>query len=180
MKHVQNSAARTVCALEPTWDIAYLFPPQGMWSEEEYLALDTNRLIELSDGCLEVLPMPTTSHQMLVVYLHGLLSAFVSRRGLGLALFAALRVRLWPGKFREPDVLFMLQDHFDRVGDEFWEGADLVMEVVSGDRKDRRRDLVKKRADYAKARITEYWIVDPPRREDHRAAAVQQALPRPR
>ena len=34
-------------------------------------------------------------------------------------------------------------------------------EVVSGDAKDRRRDLVEKRADYARAQIPEYWIVDP-------------------
>src|SRR5262249_41063625 len=47
------------------------FPRQGTWSEEEYLKLDTNRLIELSDGHLEVLTMPTTSHQMIVAYLYG-------------------------------------------------------------------------------------------------------------
>ena len=40
-------------------------------------------------------------------------------------------------------------------------GADLVMEVVSGGREDRKRDLVTKRRDYARANIPEYWIVDP-------------------
>jgi Uma2 family endonuclease len=35
------------------------------------------------------------------------------------------------------------------------------MEVVSGAAEDRKRDLVKKRAEYARARISEYWIVDP-------------------
>ena len=42
---------------------------------------------------------------------------------------------------REPDVLFMLKEHADRIGDDCWEGADLVMEVVSGGAEDRRRDL---------------------------------------
>ncbi len=40
---------------EPTYAVAELFPPQGQWTEAEYLALNTNRLIELSDGKLEVL-----------------------------------------------------------------------------------------------------------------------------
>ena len=46
-----------------------------------------------------------------------------------------------------------------RIHEKFWEGADLVMEVVSDD--DRRRDVVTKRLEYAKAGIAEYWIVDP-------------------
>jgi Uma2 family endonuclease len=35
------------------------------------------------------------------------------------------------------------------------------MEVVSDSPDDRERDLVTKRAEYARARIPEYWIVDP-------------------
>jgi Uma2 family endonuclease len=35
------------------------------------------------------------------------------------------------------------------------------MEVVSPGEKDRHRDLVEKRTDYAQAGIPEYWIVDP-------------------
>jgi len=37
---------------EPTWDVAQLFPPQGYWSEAEYLALDTNHLVEFSQASL--------------------------------------------------------------------------------------------------------------------------------
>ena len=39
-------------------------------------------------------------------------------------------------------------------------GADLVMEVVSGDPKDRQRDYQDKLTDYAGAKISEYWIED--------------------
>jgi len=52
--------------LEPTWDMAKLYPNQGTWTEEEYLSLDANRLIEFSDGNVEVLDMPTTGHQLIV------------------------------------------------------------------------------------------------------------------
>jgi Uma2 family endonuclease len=151
---------RTVDA-EPTWEIARLFPCQGGWSEDEYLALNTNQRIEFSDGYLEFPPMPTTSHQRLIFYLCKLLSAFVSAHDLGEALIAGVRVRLRPGKIREPDVVFMGKEHAARVGERFWKGADLVMEVVSGTKEDRERDLVEKRAEYARAGIREYWIVDP-------------------
>jgi Uma2 family endonuclease len=72
---------------------------------------------------------------------------------------------LGPEKFREPDVVFMRKRHSSRIGDRFWKGADLVVEVVSDDAEDRRRDLVVKRAEYAEAGIQEYWIVDPKRKQ---------------
>ncbi|MXX26289.1 MAG: Uma2 family endonuclease [Caldilineaceae bacterium SB0668_bin_21] len=146
-------------APELTWEIAQLFPARGHWSEEEYLALDTNHLIELSHGQLEVLPMPTQSHQLLVIALFELLRNFVRKEELGTVLLAPMRVQLWPGKFREPNILFMSTQNDDRRSDRFWEGADLVMEVVSPD--DPERDKVTKRREYAQAGIPEYWIVDP-------------------
>jgi len=141
--------------------MAHLLPAQGQWTEEDYLALDTNHIVEFSNGRLEVPPLPTTSHQLLVAYLFSLLSSFTASKKLGMTLFSALPVRLWEGKYREPDVVFMHKEHADRIHDEWWDGADLVMEVVSKDAKGRRRDLVTKRREYARAGIPEYWIVDP-------------------
>jgi Uma2 family endonuclease len=161
MKTYPEKFARLPGGGEPAWKIAYLFPSQGNWYESEYLALNTNLPVELSQGRLEVLPMPTTPHQLLTAYLYGLLLAFAAGRDLGTVLFSGTRVRLWPGEIREPDVVFMLKEHADRVRIKFWKGADLVMEVVSGGAKDRKRDLKDKRQEYARAGIPEYWIVDP-------------------
>jgi Uma2 family endonuclease len=146
---------------EPTWDIAQLFPVQGTWSETEYFALETNRRLEFSHGFLEFLPMPTVLHQRIAAYLYDALRAFILGLNLGEVLFTGVRMRLWPGKFREPDVLFMRAEHAYRITDEYWEGADLVMEVVCLGDDDRRRDLKTKREEYAHAGIPEYWIVDP-------------------
>ena len=146
---------------EPAWDIARLFPNQGAWSEEDYLELETNHLVEFTDGYVEVLPMPKTSHQKIVAYLYGVLLAFVTARNLGTVLFAPLRIRMRKNKYREPDVVFMLAEHADRIGEDYWDRADLVMEVVSPDPESRERDWEKKRKDYAAAGIPEYWIVDP-------------------
>jgi Uma2 family endonuclease len=153
---MENMSTSSSTNAEPTWDVAYLFPRQGQWSEDEYLALDTNRLIEFSHGILEVLDMPTQSHQLIVLFLYRTLLLFTQKTGT--VLVAPLRVQLWPGKIREPDVVFMFSENDEQRGNRFWRGADLVMEVVSPD--DRRRDYEVKRREYARANIPEYWIVD--------------------
>jgi Uma2 family endonuclease len=145
--------------LEPAWDIARLFPPQGGWSEDEYLKLPGNTLAEFDHGRIEVLDMPSELHQLLVAYLYRALVEFVGASAPGTVLFAPFPVKLWEGKIREPDIVFMRREHADRRHPQFWQGADLVMEVMSPD--DRKRDSETKRREYAMAAIPEYWLVDP-------------------
>jgi Uma2 family endonuclease len=138
-----------------------LFPAQGEWTETQYLALNgTNRMVELSNGCLEVLPMPTPLHQRIVDFLFSMLKAFVVARGLGEVFFAPLPVRLWAGKFREPDIMFFRPGRIVNPRKQP-DGADLAMEIVSEGEENRERDLEIKRSEYAAAKIPEYWIVDP-------------------
>jgi len=148
---------------EPAWEVTRLFPPQGSWSVCDYTELTdlTNQLVEFTDGHIEVLETPTQTHQILVRFLLDGLRAFVEPRQLGEVLFAPLRVRIGLSKFREPDVVFMHAHHATRRLEDYWEGADLVMEVVSHHPVGRRRDIEAKRLDYAEAGIPEYWIVDP-------------------
>lgn len=143
----------------PTWDVAYLFPDQGAWTEADYLALTTNRLVELGDGNLEVLPMPTMEHQLIVLALYRALLASVEPQQLGVVLVAPFRIKLWEGKFREPDIMFLKTENSTRIRQSHWDGADLVMEVISLD--DPRHDVDIKRSEYARAGIPEYWIADP-------------------
>jgi len=140
--------------------LAEILPPQGEWSEEEYLVLTDhrNRLVEFTDGFLEVLPMPTAQHQMLLKFLFLAFFQFFETRG-GNVLFAPLRLRIRPRKFREPDLLLLLSATDPRGQNRFWDGADLALEVVSEDKPE--RDLVDKRGDYAEAKVPEYWIVNP-------------------
>lgn len=137
-----------------------LLPLQGQWSEEAYLWLtdDTSRLIEFTDGYIEVLPMPTDKHQTILMFLYELFVAFIRPKG-GKVLVAPLRVKIRPRKFREPDLLLVLDAKDSRRENRFWLGADLVLEVVSPDKP--ARDLVEKRGDYAEAGIPEYWIANP-------------------
>ncbi len=137
-----------------------LDPLQGHWTEEQYLLLSnqTNRLMEFSDGYIEVLPMPTRRHQAISLFLLLSLLAFVRPRG-GAVYYAPLRLRVRPGKFREPDLLLVTDADDPRAQDEFWLGADLVVEIVSPDKP--ARDIEEKPVDYAEAGIPEYWIVNP-------------------
>jgi Uma2 family endonuclease len=137
-----------------------ILPPQGEWSEEEYLVLTDHRsrLVEFTDGFLEVLPIPTDKHQNVLQFLFLALFHFVQPRG-GKVHFSPLRLRIRPGKFREPDLLLLLSASDPRRQNSFWLGADLALEVVSEEKPE--RDLVDKRSDYAEGHVPEYWIVDP-------------------
>jgi Uma2 family endonuclease len=137
-----------------------LLPLQGEWSEREYLALNSSRLVELSDGCLEVLPMPTVWHQFIMKYLLKMMDAYLETHPVGAALPAPLPVHLWPGKYREPDIVYLSSERL-RNRPRYPEGADLALEIVSEGDEDRRLDLVVKRQEYANAGISENWIVDP-------------------
>lgn len=144
------------------WELATLYPEQGGWSENEYLDLtdETNGRVEFTDGRLEFLPMPTEIHESLVQFLFFALHGFVTAQSLGKVYSNGIRVRVRPRKLRLPDVLFLHKDHFAVRHNRVWDGADLVMEVVSDDPKDRQRDYEEKLGDYAEAKIAEYWIVD--------------------
>ncbi len=83
-------------------DLAHL---DGLWTEALYLKIgdQTNWLIEFVDGAIEVLPMPTRRHQVILALLYELFVTAIRPRG-GKVLFAPLRLRIRSGKFREPDV----------------------------------------------------------------------------
>ncbi len=147
---------RTTFVLE----LAELFPPQGQWTEEAYFSLpDTNRYMELSEGELIMPPRPTRSHQQAVEELFLRLRLFVQEHDLGEVHVAPLPVRLWPGKIREPDILFVAREHADRIGEQCFGVPDLVVEVTSSGTW--RTDRVEKMLEYARAGVQEYWIVDP-------------------
>ncbi len=83
---------------------------------------------------------------------------FVQRLG-GTVFYAPLRVRVAPDRFREPDLVLLLDVNDPRNQNAYWLGADLVVEIVSPNHVE--RDTVLKRGDYAAAGIPEYWIVHP-------------------
>lgn len=145
---------------EAPWEILDLLPVQGQWSVEAYRNLPTEGpLIELNQGCLEVLPMPDWIHQTLMGLIWMLLRSLEIDGKLGRAVMPPFNLHTLGEQYRHPDVMFLLPKHLDRFREGHWTYADLVVEILSAN--DPNRDLVDKRAEYAKAGVPEYWIIDP-------------------
>lgn len=145
---------------EPVWAVAEILPVQGEWSERLYLALRARQLVEFDNGTLEFPPMPTKTHQLIVLLLYELLKAFVTATSPPgwLVLVAPYKLRVPTGKFREPDVICLTPEQNATATEDFAVSATVVMEVVSPD--EPNRDYVTKRAEYAAAGVPEYWIID--------------------
>ena len=147
---------------EPAWEAAYMLPVQGSWSEEDFLKFHTNRMAELVDGRLEILPMPTWLHQLILEFLFDKIRDHVRERKIGgKVLMAPLPTRLFAGTVREPDLLYVQPEHLPTNVRGYPDKIDLAIEIVSSGADARQRDYIDKRVDYAKAGVAEYWIVDP-------------------
>ena len=149
-------------------------PPQGRWTVADWAALEGEftRGIELVDGCLEFLPMPSGKHLILQEWIRDLIASHLKGKAAGRAgrplsvTTAPWKVRVTDDRGRQPDVVVydasVPRSAADEAGGILPDGSvRLVVEIVSPGRRHRTRDLVEKREDYAAAGIAEYWIVDP-------------------
>jgi Uma2 family endonuclease len=141
-------------------EVAKLFPSQGKWTEEDYFRLpETNRIIELSGGRLIITPSPTTQHQQILSRLILLVGNHVLSNNLGEIVVSPMDVRLYEGTIRQPDIVYMSNEHRDRISEKYWGVPDLVMEILSESTE--KQDRTEKFREYEKAGVLEYWIVDP-------------------
>lgn len=142
-------------------ELAYELLSQKSWNEDAYLAFSEafNRPIELSDGKLILLPMPTLTHQRILRRFVQHAQEWLTEGNRGEILFAPHPIRLWPGKYREPDAMIWLTEHKDRMGERESASPDLVLEIVSSSNEP--HDLETKFVEYAQASIPEYWIIQP-------------------
>ncbi|MBI3913963.1 MAG: Uma2 family endonuclease [Chloroflexi bacterium] len=131
-------------------------------SYEEFLEwADEDVHAEWVDGEVSIEMPPKNPHQVLVAFLLQVIGLFARVTGIrGHLLTAPFEVKLWAGgPAREPDLVFVAQEHLDRVTPERIAGApDLIIEIVSNDSV--HRDRVDKFDNYEKAGVAEYWIID--------------------
>jgi len=131
------------------------------WPEAAYLALAeaSNHPIEFSNGRLVILPMPTLKHQRILKRFTDHVTAWLADHPIAELIYAPHPIRLWPGKYREPDAMIWLDEHRDRLGDTASGPPDLALEVHSPTSTPLDRET--KFEEYALAGIPEYWMVNP-------------------
>jgi Uma2 family endonuclease len=120
---------------------------------------DGNRY-ELIEGVLILVAGPSSKHQRIH---HRLLNAFdavVIPNSLGEVFYAPFDVRLAAHTYVQPDLMVVLSERLDIVGDAFIDGPpDLVVEIFSPS--SRARDQGQKAQLYARYGAREYWTVEP-------------------
>jgi len=145
-------------------------PRQGDWTDEGISRLTDHRtrLIEFTDG-LEVSPMPTDKHQAILGSL--LCIPDLHQRVAAKVRFSPLRLRIRPGKFREPDLTLIAQPATPAAGSLLARGR-FGTEVVSPDKPD--RDLIEQARRLRRSRRARVLDHQPGRRHGHRASPTQR------
>jgi len=120
---------------------------------------ETNQPIEIWDGELIMSPAPSFFHQVIVSRVEEALRRWVKNRRLGVVVSAPLDVVLAPERVVQPDIVFISKRRLGIVKQHIAGAPDLVVEVVSPER--RKRDYKLKKDRYEEYGVREYWIVDP-------------------
>ncbi len=139
-------------------------PRQGEWTYSDYRAIPVDgRRYEIVNGVLLLMPSPSRSHQKTVGELFAYLRTHIQTSGLGEVYMAPFDVELAPDTVFQPDVLVVLNAGLEKVTEDGVIGApDLVVEVASPGTAP--YDRLSKYEKYARARVPEYWIVNPEKR----------------
>ncbi|CAN5688152.1 Uma2 family endonuclease [soil metagenome] len=139
-------------------------PTARGWTYHRYLELDDEHRYEILDGELLMTPAPGTRHQRIVEELQYRFARWVRQYNTGLLLPAPTDVVLAEDVVVQPDLLFIRAARVAEIVDErAVQGApDLVVEILSPSSLE--RDRHRKREQYRRYGVPEFWIVDPANR----------------
>jgi len=131
---------------------------------DEYFALpDDGAKYELIDGVVLMSPSATPRHQLVALAILRQLADHVENNNLGLVLHET-DVRLLRGAGRpdvvyRPEIIFITAERAAGIENRIEVVPDVVVEVISPS--SRGLDTETKYADYERAGVREYWLIDP-------------------
>jgi Uma2 family endonuclease len=144
---------------------AFTFGYAGLrMTADEYFALpDDGNKYELLDGVVVMSPSATPMHQRVAGEVFNQLYNHVEPRSLGLLVYET-DVHLGKGPtgrdlVYRPEIVFFSRQRLANVPNRLRLPPDLAIEVISPE--SGNYDRITKRADYERAGVTEYWIIDP-------------------
>ena len=150
-----------------TREIVASQPPAHRLSYDEFLDwCDEDTLAEWVDGEVQMTSPASLRHQRIGYFLQNIMGHWVEDRELGEIITPPFQMRLTvPGpRGREPDILFVAREHRERLRATYLDGpADLLVEIVSPE--SISRDRGEKFVEYEAAGVSEYWLIDPDRRQ---------------
>lgn len=114
---------------------------------------------DLIDGVIYMASPESIDGHRLFQWLYILLVDFAEEKNLGEIFGSRVAFRLEETQSPEPDVAFVVKARLDLARKGFFDGPpDAAFEIVSPDSSE--RDYHKKRRQYEKYRVREYWIID--------------------
>jgi Uma2 family endonuclease len=132
----------------------------GDFTYEDFCALvREDRKADLIDGVIYMASPENIDANELFCWLLTIMHVYVEEKKLGRIFGSRVACRLDDRNAPEPDILFVGNDHADRIERGGVEGPlDLAIEIVSPESAE--RDYEKKRKQYQRFRVPEYWIID--------------------
>jgi Uma2 family endonuclease len=126
----------------------------------DYRKLPEGAKYQLIDGEIIEMPSPTLKHQQIAMSLARQIGYIAFEKQNGTALFAPMDVFLSEENTFQPDILFVRNEHADRLQPDGVHGPpDVVIEILSPSTG--YYDMKKKFQVYEKYGVQEYFIVDP-------------------
>ncbi len=130
-------------------------------SDEEWEEMGEDEPGELVDGLLQEEEVAHSPHEVIVSALLYVLLAW-ARRGQRRVLAPEAKYALSQRRGRKPDIsVFLTRDRKLPRRGAIRHPPDIMIEVISPDPRDRRRDRIEKLHEYAAFGVCWYWLIDP-------------------
>lgn len=140
---------------------AYGQKRQGEYTLDDYYALPDEQRVELIDGMIYEMSVPTSVHQLMDGFIYAKFLEYIAgKKGKCLPIVSPIDVQLDCDQktMVQPDVVIVCDR--DKVIRRCVCGApDFVLEILS--QSTRKKDMVTKLNKYMNAGVREYWMIDP-------------------